>query len=127
LIYLRRHARHASRPEFDGEAEIEADLHTWYPGLPPVPQGAKLALTRSDAEYQHDRILSHWPRLRTAEEVWDELVAFLHFDGWPRLTQSLGPRRMRASHPRSRRGPGTGPCNPRIGVIGSASWNTGVG
>jgi hypothetical protein len=63
LLYLRRHARHASRREFDSEAEVEADLHTWHAGLPPVPQdfpkGATLALTQSEAEYLRERIISH--------------------------------------------------------------------
>jgi hypothetical protein len=65
LLYVRRHARHASRHEFDGEAEAEADLHNWHPGLPAVPQdfpkGASLPLTRNEAEYLRERIISHCP------------------------------------------------------------------
>jgi Family of unknown function (DUF6361) len=65
LLYLRRHARHASRREFDGEAEPEADLHTWHSGLPAVPEdfptGASLPLTPNEAEYLRERIISHCP------------------------------------------------------------------
>jgi hypothetical protein len=65
LLYLRRHARHASRREFDGEAEPEADLHTWHSGIPAVPEdfptGASLPLTRNEAEYLRERIISHCP------------------------------------------------------------------
>jgi hypothetical protein len=77
LLYLRRHARHASRHEFDGEAEPEADLHTWHPGLPPVPpdfpKGAALALTRTEAEYLRERIVSHCPQSLLAVLVREQI------------------------------------------------------
>jgi hypothetical protein len=66
LLHLRRHARHASRREFDGEAEPEPDLHNWHPGLPPIPadfpKGASPTLSPAEAEYLRERILSHCPR-----------------------------------------------------------------
>jgi hypothetical protein len=66
LLYVRRHARHASRREFDGEAEPEADLHNWHTGLPAAPpdfpKGASLPLTSPEAEYLRERIISHCPQ-----------------------------------------------------------------
>jgi hypothetical protein len=65
LLYVRRHARRASRREFDGESEAEPDLHSWHPGLPNVPpdfpKGASLSLTPHEAEYLRERIIGHCP------------------------------------------------------------------
>jgi hypothetical protein len=94
LVYLRRHARHASRREFDGEAEIEADLHTWHPGLPPFPQdfpqGAALALTRSEAEYLRERIISHCPQSLLAVLVREQIAVESVGFAWE-LTPALPP------------------------------------
>lgn len=65
-FYVRRRGRKASRPDFDGEAEDDPDLHNWHPGLPDpppgFPDGASFALTRPEAAYLRDRVLHACPR-----------------------------------------------------------------
>jgi hypothetical protein len=92
LLYLRRHARHASRREFDGEAEVEADLHTWHPGLPSVPQDfpkrATLALMRCEADYLRERIISHCPQSLLAVLVRERIAVESVGSAWE-LTSPL--------------------------------------
>lgn len=62
LCYARRRSRQASRSEFEGESESDADLHNWDPHLPPTPdgfpEGATFALESSEAEYLREQVVT---------------------------------------------------------------------
>jgi hypothetical protein len=66
LFYVQRQGRRTRPHEFDGESQAEADLHNWHAGLPHAPssfpQGVSFALSRKEAEYLRERVLTNCPR-----------------------------------------------------------------
>lgn len=105
LLYVRRHGRHASRREFDGEAEPEADLHNWHPGLPAVPQdfptGASLPLTTPEAEYLRERIISHCPHSLLAVLVRERIAVDDVDHAWELPRTLPAPLREQLEHGRN--------------------------
>lgn len=63
LFYERQKVRQSSRHEHEGESADESDLHNWHFGLPlpdeDFPSGAILALSRTEAEYLREQLLTN--------------------------------------------------------------------
>ncbi|PQO29008.1 DUF6361 family protein [Blastopirellula marina] len=66
LFYRRQRARRDSRHEHEGETADEDDLHNWHAGLPPAsaafPMGETLSLSREEAAYLRERLVTHCPQ-----------------------------------------------------------------
>lgn len=66
LYYTRRQGRKASSHEFEGESHHAPDLINWHAGIPKLPQDfpqdATFELTKAEAAYLRERVLTNCPR-----------------------------------------------------------------
>ena len=105
LYYARQSGRRARSSEFDGESQTDPGVLNWHAGLPPMPsgfpQGAEFALSRLEAVYLRERVLTSCPRSLLAHILRERLSLEDVSECWD-LAESVPPTlREQLEHGRS--------------------------